>query len=43
MRGQKDLRTMKKEVNKVENHRENLYKMFQNGQMTDFGEILDQL
>ncbi len=36
MRGQKDLRTVKKGVNKIENQRENWYKMFQNGKMTDF-------
>ncbi len=38
-RGQKDLRTVKKGVNKIENW----YKMLQNGQMTDFCEKLDQL
>ncbi len=43
MRGQKDLRTIKKGVNKIENQGKNLYKMLQNGQMTDFYEKLDQL
>ncbi len=42
MRGQKDLRTMKKGgVNKIENQGENWYKILQNGQITDFGEKLD--
>ncbi len=36
MRGQKDLGTVKKGVNKIENQGENWYKMFQNGQITDF-------
>ncbi len=40
--GQKDLRIVKKRkkkrVNKIENQGENWYKMFQNGQMTDFCE-----
>ncbi len=40
MRGQKDLRTMKKGVNKIKNQGENWYKMLQNCQMTDFGETL---
>ncbi len=43
MRGQKDLRTVKKGVNKTEYQGENCYKMLQNGQMTDFGEKLDQI
>ncbi len=38
MRGQKDLRTVKKGVNKMENQGENWYKMFQNGQITDLCE-----
>ncbi len=38
MRGQKDLRTVKKGVNKIENQGENWYKMFQNGPVTDFCE-----
>ncbi len=38
MRGQKDLRTVKKGVNKIENQGENRYIMYQNGQMTDFCE-----
>ncbi len=43
MRGQKDLRTVKKGVNKIVNQGENWYKMLQNGQMTDLCETLDQL
>ncbi len=43
MRGQKDLRTMKNGVNRIENQGEYLYKLLQNSQMTDFGEKLDQL
>ncbi len=38
VRGQKYLRTVKKGVNKIENQGEHWYKMFQNGQMTDFCE-----
>ncbi len=39
MRGQKDLRTVKKRgVNKIENQGENWYKMFQNGQITNYSE-----
>ncbi len=38
MRGPKGLRTVKKGVNKIENKGESWYKMFQNGQMTDFCE-----
>ncbi len=38
MRGQKDLRNVKKGVNKIENQGENWYKMFKNGQMTDICE-----
>ncbi len=38
MRGQKDLRTAKKRVNKIESQGGNWYKMFQNGQMTDICE-----
>ncbi len=34
---------MKNGVNKIENQGENWYKMFQNGQMTEFGEKLYQL
>ncbi len=41
MRGEKDLITMG--VNKTENQGENLYKMLQNGQMTDLSEKLEQL
>ncbi len=36
MRGQNDLRTVEKGVNKIENQGENWSKMLQNGQMTDF-------
>ncbi len=36
MRGQKDLRIVKKGANKIENQGENWYKMFQNGQITYF-------
>ncbi len=43
MRGQKDLITMKKVVNKIENQGENWYKLLQKCQMTDFGEKIDQL
>ncbi len=49
MRGQTDLRTMKKRVNNIENQGENWYKMLQNEpynlviQITDFGEKLHQL
>ncbi len=32
---------MKKWVNKIENQRENWYKILQNGQMPDFGEKLN--
>ncbi len=42
MRGQKDLRTVKKGVNKIENQGENWCKMLQNDQMTDFCEKLEQ-
>ncbi len=35
MRGEKDLRTVKKGLNKIENQGDNWYKKFQNGQMTD--------
>ncbi len=35
MRGEKDLRTVKKGLNKIENQGDNWCKMFQNGQMTD--------
>ncbi len=37
MRGQKDLISLKKQVNWIENQGENLYKMLKNC----FGEILD--
>ncbi len=40
--GQKDLRIMKKGVNRIDNQGENWYKMLQNGQMKDFGEKVDQ-
>ncbi len=43
MRGQKDLRTVKRWVNKIEIQGENWYKMVQNGQMTDLCEKIDQL
>ncbi len=43
MNGQKDLRTMKKGVNKIENQGEIWYKMILNCQMTDLGEKLGQL
>ncbi len=43
MKGQKDLRTMKKEVNYIENQGNNYYKMFQNDKMTVFANNLDQL
>ncbi len=33
---------MTKGVNKIENQKENWYNMFQNGEMTGFGELLDQ-
>ncbi len=36
MRGQKDLMTMKKGVNKIENRGENGYKLLQKCQITDF-------
>ncbi len=35
MRGQKDIITMKKEVNKMENQGENWYKLLQKCQITD--------
>ncbi len=41
MRDQKDLRKMKKVVNKI-NQGQNWYKMLHNGHMKDFGEKLDQ-
>ncbi len=40
MKGQKDLITIKKRVNKIENQGEIWYKMIKNCQMTDFGEKL---
>ncbi len=41
MKDQKDLRTMKKEVNWFENQRKKLYKKLRNCEMTDFGGQLD--
>ncbi len=38
IRGQRDLRTINKGVNKIENQGNNWYKVFGNGQMTDFAE-----
>ncbi len=43
MRAQKDLKTRKNGVNKIENQGEFFFKMLQNGQITDFGEKIDQL
>ncbi len=43
MRGQKDLRTVKKEDQQDRKSRRKLVLMLQNGQMTDFCEKLDQL
>ncbi len=43
MNGLKDLRSMKKGVNWVENQGENLYKMLKNSSITHFDETLDQL
>ncbi len=43
MKGQKDLRTLKKGVSKIENQGKKLSEMLQNGQMTDLGEKLDHL
>ncbi len=43
MRGQKDLRTVKRGTNKIENQGKNWYKFIQNGQRTDFCETLDEL
>ncbi len=43
MRDQKDLRTVKKGVNKIENQGEYWYKMFQNYQMTDFCKKIRQI
>ncbi len=42
MRGQTDLRTIRKGVNQNKNQGEYWYKMLQNGQITDFGDKLDQ-
>ncbi len=42
MRGQKDLITMKKGVNKIENQEEELYKLLQKSQITVFCEKIDQ-
>ncbi len=42
MRGQKDLITMKKWVNKNKNQGENWYKLCQMCQMTDLCEQIDQ-
>ncbi len=42
IRGQKDLITMKKGVNKIENQGENWYKLLQKFQMTDVCEKIDQ-
>ncbi len=43
MRGQKDLRTFKKGVNKIKDEGENWYIMLQNGQMTNFVKKIYQL
>ncbi len=43
MRGQKDLKTVKKEVHKIEIQLENLAKLLQNSHMTDFDEKLCQV
>ncbi len=43
MGGQKDLRTIEKGVNHVDNQKENWYKMLQNCQMTDFVAKLDRI
>ncbi len=40
MRGQKDLRTMKKGVSKIENKEEMFYKIIQNCQMRDLVKLL---
>lgn len=37
MKGQIDLRTIKKEANKIENQGEDRYKILQNGEITVFG------
>ncbi len=42
MRGQKDIITMKKSVNKIENKRDNWYKLLQKCQMTDICEKIYQ-
>ncbi len=39
MRGQKDLITMKRGVNKIENQVENWYKLLQKCQMADFCDL----
>ncbi len=43
MRAQKNIRTMKKGVNKIEHQEEIWYKMVQNCQMAEFSEKLGQL
>ncbi len=43
MKGQKDLTTMEKGINKIENQGEIWYKMIQNYQMTDFGDKVGHL
>ncbi len=43
MRGQQNLITMKKGVNKIDNQGENLYKLLQKCQMTAFCENIYQL
>ncbi len=41
--GSKRFKNCKKGVNKIESQGENWYKMYKNGQMTDFCEKLDHL
>ncbi len=42
MRGQRDLRTMKKGINHIKNQGENLYKMLQNGPMKENKRLFDR-
>ncbi len=43
MRGQKDLKSMKKGINWIENQDENLYKMLKISKIIHFGEKIDPL
>ncbi len=42
-RSKNNEKLQKKGTNKIENQRENWYKMLQNGEMTNFSETFDQL